>query len=52
MGDPEVFSLYDTDELDAIQWDSLEEESARSVEYDSVADYDQLLEIYTAARRG
>ncbi|SNS17009.1 ABC transporter substrate-binding protein [Tropicimonas sediminicola] len=52
MGDPEVFALYDEDELDAIQWDSLEEESARSVEYDSVADYDKLMEIYTAARRG
>jgi spermidine/putrescine transport system substrate-binding protein len=52
MGDPEVFKLWDTDELDAIQWDSLEEESQRSVEYDSVADYDKLMEIYTAARRG
>ncbi|MDK3019131.1 ABC transporter substrate-binding protein [Pseudodonghicola flavimaris] len=52
MGDPQVFKLWDTDELDAIQWDSLEEESALSVEYDSVADYDKLMEIYTAARRG
>ncbi|WP_172327524.1 PotD/PotF family extracellular solute-binding protein [Mangrovicoccus sp. HB161399] len=52
MGDPEVFAQWDEDELDAIQWDTLEEESANSVEYDSVADYDKLMEIYTAARRG
>lgn len=52
MGDPEVFALWNTEELDAIQWDSLEEESARSVEYDAVADYDKLMAIYTAARRG
>jgi len=52
MGDPEVFALWDEDELDAIQWDSLAEEMARSVEYDVVASYDALYGIYTAARRG
>lgn len=52
MGDPEVFALWDTDELDAIQWDSLGEEMERSVEYSVVADYDRLMQIYTAARRG
>ncbi|EEX15950.1 twin-arginine translocation pathway signal [Citreicella sp. SE45] len=51
MGDPEVFALWDEDELDAIQWDSLEEEMANSVEYDVVTDYDKLMELYTAARR-
>ena len=51
MGDPDVFAQWDEDELDAIQWDSLEEEMANSVEYDVVADYDRLMEIYTAARR-
>ncbi|KGM48653.1 ABC transporter substrate-binding protein [Pseudooceanicola atlanticus] len=52
MGDPDVFAMWDSDELDAIQWDSLEEESANSVEYDEVADYDKLMEIYTVLRRG
>ncbi|MEM1345954.1 MAG: spermidine/putrescine ABC transporter substrate-binding protein, partial [Pseudomonadota bacterium] len=52
MGDPEVFALWDTDELDAIQWDSLEEEMARSVEYDVVASYAELSRIYNAAKRG
>ncbi|MFC3231464.1 hypothetical protein ACFOGJ_29720 [Marinibaculum pumilum] len=52
MGDPEVFKLWDKDELDAIQWDSLPEEMAGSVEYSVVADYAKLLEIYTAAKRG
>jgi spermidine/putrescine transport system substrate-binding protein len=52
MGDPEVFKLWTEDELDAIQWDSLEEEMARSVEYAVVANYDRLIEIYNAAKRG
>ena len=52
MGDPAVFALWDKDELDAIQWDSLPEEMAGSVEYSVVADYDRLLQIYTAAKRG
>ena len=52
MGNPECFELFTTEELDAIQWDSLEEEMARSVEYDIVPDYDKLLDIMTAAKRG
>ena len=52
MGDPDVAELWDADELDSIQWDSLPEEMARSVEYDVVADYDKLIQIYTAAKRG
>ncbi|MEL6217614.1 MAG: PotD/PotF family extracellular solute-binding protein [Pseudomonadota bacterium] len=52
MGDPAVFALWDGDELDAIQWDSLEEEMARSVEYEVVASYDELSTIYNAAKRG
>lgn len=52
MGDPDVFSLWDSDELDAIQWDSLDEEISRSVEYDAVASYDELIKIYSAVKRG
>ncbi|MEM9139755.1 MAG: spermidine/putrescine ABC transporter substrate-binding protein, partial [Pseudomonadota bacterium] len=51
MGDPAVFAKWDTDELDAIQWDSLEEEMARSVEYDVVSSYDALNTAYNAAKR-
>jgi spermidine/putrescine transport system substrate-binding protein len=51
MGNPECFKLFTPEELDAIQWDSLEEEMARSVEYDIVPDYDRLLDIMTAAKR-
>ena len=39
------------DELEAIQWDSLEEEMAASIEYDIVPDYDKLLDLMTAAKR-
>lgn len=51
MGNPKCFELFTKDELDAIQWDSLEEEMARSVEYDIVPDYDKALDIMTAAKR-
>ncbi|SDE48892.1 ABC transporter substrate-binding protein [Rhodospira trueperi] len=52
MGDPAVFEKWDEDELDAIQWDTLEDEMNRSVEYDVVASYDDLSTIYNAAKRG
>jgi spermidine/putrescine transport system substrate-binding protein len=51
MGNPECFSLFTTDELDAIQWDSLEEEMSLSYEYDIPPDYTKLHEIMTAAKR-
>jgi spermidine/putrescine transport system substrate-binding protein len=51
MGNPECFKLFTKEELDAIQWDSLEEEMARSAEYHIVPDYDNLLAIMTAAKR-
>lgn len=51
MANPDCFKLFTSDELDAIQWDSLEEEMARSVEYDIVPDYDKLLDLMTAAKR-
>jgi len=51
MGDPAVMALFDEEELDAIQMDSLEEEMDRSLEYEVVASYDTLSEIYAQARR-
>ena len=51
MGNPECFNLFTKSELDAIQWDSLEEEMTRSIEYDIVPDYDKLLDIMSAAKR-
>lgn len=51
MGDPACFDLFTKEELDAIQWDSLEEEMARSAEYDIVPDYDRALDLMTAAKR-
>lgn len=52
MGDEAVMSTFDSTELDAIQWDSLEEEMARSLDYSVVASYDSLIDEYTSARRG
>lgn len=51
MGNKECFDLFTAEELDVIQWDSLEEEMARSVEYDIVPDYDKLLDIMTTAKK-
>lgn len=51
MANPDCFKLFTKEELDAIQWDSLEEEMAASIEYDIVPDYDKLLDIMTAAKR-
>lgn len=51
MGNPDCFKHFTKDELEIIQWDSLEEEMARSVEYDIVPDYAKLLDIMTTAKR-
>ena len=51
MGNPACFELFSSEELDIVQWDSLEEEMANSVEYDIVPDYDKLLDIMSAAKR-
>ncbi|MDR9394117.1 MAG: PotD/PotF family extracellular solute-binding protein [Roseovarius sp.] len=52
MGNDAVMSTFDAEELDAIQWDSLEEEMARSLDYSVVTSYDTLIDVYTQARRG
>jgi spermidine/putrescine transport system substrate-binding protein len=51
MGNKACFDLFTKEELDAIQYDSLEEEMSRSAEYDIVPDYDKALELMTAAKR-
>lgn len=51
MGDPAVMGKFDEEELDAIQMDSLADEMARSLDYQVVASYDTLIDIYTQARR-
>ena len=51
MGSKEVLDAFDKDELDAIQWDSLEQEMANSVDYDINPDYGAMYDIYSAAKR-
>ncbi len=51
MGDPEVMAKFDEEELDAIQMDSLADEMGRSLNYEVVASYDTLIDIYTETRR-
>lgn len=52
MGNPKVMELFDEDQLDAMQVDTLSEDLARCVEFDEVPSYDELLAIYIEARRG
>ncbi len=52
MGDSSVFDKFDNDELDAIQWDSLEEEMSRSLEYQVIPSYDELNKMYNSSKRG
>ncbi len=52
MGDPEVLSAFDSEELDAIQWDTLEDEMSRSVDYNINPDYAAMYDLYSAAKRG
>ena len=51
MGNPECFALFTKDELEAMQWDSPEEEISRCVDYDIVPDYNKALDLVTAAKR-
>lgn len=51
MGNPDVMALFDDEMLDAIQYDTLDEETARCLQYDVIPSYDALLEVYVRARR-
>jgi len=51
MGNPEVFAEFSKEDLDIIQWDSLEEELAGSVEYDINPDFDRMFDMMSAAKR-
>ena len=51
MGSPECFALFTKDELEVIQWDSLEEEMSRCAEYDIVPDYNKALDLMIAAKQ-
>ncbi len=51
LGNPEVFAKFNKEELDAIQWDSLEEEMANSVDFGINPDFDRMLSIYNTAKR-
>ncbi len=51
MGSDEVLAQFSKDELDAIQWDTLEEEMANSTDYDINPDYAEMYDIYSAAKR-
>jgi spermidine/putrescine transport system substrate-binding protein len=51
MGDRKVFEQFSKIELDALQWDGLDEELSRCADYDINPDYGQMLAIYNNAKR-
>jgi spermidine/putrescine transport system substrate-binding protein len=51
MANPKVFEQFSKEELDAIQWDSLDWELDHCVDYQINPDYDRMDEIYNAAKR-
>jgi spermidine/putrescine transport system substrate-binding protein len=51
MGGSAVMEQFSAEELNAIQWDTLEEEMANSADYDINPDYAQMYDIYAAAKR-
>ena len=51
MSNPDVFKLFNKEELNAIQWDTLEEEMSRSADYQICPNNDQLTAIYNEAKR-
>ena len=51
MGMPEVFERFTARELDAIQWDGLEEDVARCADYDLMPDHAELLPLLRSAVR-
>jgi spermidine/putrescine transport system substrate-binding protein len=51
MGDPRVMELFDSEELDAFQWDEMSELMARSADFDTIPSYARLHDIFSAAVR-
>lgn len=51
MGDKRVMALYDQDELDAIQFDTLDEDMSRCADFDIIPSYPKLHDIFSAAVR-
>ena len=51
MSQPEVFNKFKKDELSCFQWETLEEDMNRSVDYQVVPDNDLLTSIYNEAKR-
>ena len=50
MGDPSVLAAFSADQLDAIQWDTLEEDVGRSAVYSIIPSYAALLSRLETAR--
>jgi len=51
MAQPEVLAKFSKEELDAMQFDTLDKRLAAATEFDIVPQYDKLYDIYTAAVR-
>ena len=50
VGDPRVMRAFSREQLNAIQWDTLEEDISRCADYDLIPDHDRLLVALQAAK--
>ena len=50
MGDPKVFEQFNTDQLDILQWDSLEEDIAHCIPYQIPPNHAELLRRLRVAK--
>ncbi|CAN5796038.1 PotD/PotF family extracellular solute-binding protein [soil metagenome] len=51
MGNPDVLAKFSSEELVALQFDDLDEDLSNTVDFDNIPQYDELLEVYSEARR-
>lgn len=51
MGNAEVLAQFSEEELDALQWDSLEDDLSRCADYNVVPRYEEMVELYSQALR-
>ncbi len=51
MAQPEVLAKFSKEQLDAMQYDELEERVSNAVEFDIIPGYDRLYDLYSAAMR-
>jgi len=51
MSDPKVFALFSKEELDALQWDTIDRDMNLCADFEINPDNDRMMEIYNEVKR-